>query len=96
MNTPVSTPRISAFELSMANGEIQDSERRERAALDERDRGEQEQRADLGEDHQRWMCADSSVPSTQIVVITAMIRSVKTTFARVESRRRRAPNRSNV
>ena len=44
----------------------------------------------------RWMCADSSVPSTQIVVITPMISSVNTTLAAVESRSPSAPNRSKV
>ena len=44
----------------------------------------------------RCTIAESSVPSTQMVVITAMMGSVKTTLATVESRRASRPNRSNV
>jgi hypothetical protein len=96
MNTPVSTPRIRAFVLSTANGEIQESEKVSAPPLTSATTANSSSAPTWAKIITRWMCADSSVPSTQIVVITAMISSVNTTFAAVESRRPSAPNRSNV
>ncbi len=96
MNTPVSTPRISAFVLSMAKGESQENENVSAPPLASATTANRSSAPTWAKIMKRWMCADSSVPSTQIVVITPMISSVKITFAAVESRRPSAPNRSNV
>ena len=70
---PVSTPRMSALLLSIANGESHDSENVSDAgrlislATPTANSSSAPTWAKI---ITRWMCADSSVPSTQIVVIT--------------------------
>ena len=80
----------------MANGESHDSENVSAPPLIRATTANSSSAPTWAKIITRWMCAESSVPSTQIVVITAMITSVKTTFQAIESRIESSPNRSNV
>ena len=94
MNTPVSTPRISALRLSTAKGENQDSSGVSAPPLTRATTANISSAPTWKTIMIRCTKADSSVPSTQIVVITKMISSVKTTFQNVESRIESSPSRS--
>ena len=103
MKTPVSTPRISALLPSTAKGENQDSEGSIEAAeaspaptFISATTPKRSRAATWAKIMKRWKCADSSVPSTQIVVITTMIRIAKIVTATLSSRRPSRPNRSKM
>ena len=96
MNTPVSRPITRAELESTSNGDSQDSSKDSGPPLTSATIANSSSAPTWNRIITRCTCADSSVPSTQIVVITPMIASVKTTFASVESRSESRPKRSNV
>ena len=96
MNTPVSRPITSAEVESTENGDSQESSKESGPPLTSATIANRRSAPTWNRIITRWTWAESSVPSTQIVVITAMIRSVKITLARVESRSESSAKRSNV
>jgi hypothetical protein len=96
MNTPVSTPRMRASRLSTANGENHDSSGVSAPPLTSATIANISRAPTWNRIRIRCRSADSSVPSTQIVVIAPMMISVNTTFQNVESRRLSASIRSKV
>ena len=94
MKTPVSRPTTSALELSTANGEIQDSSGVSGPPENSSTTANISRAPTWKMISTRCTIADSSVPSTQMVVIAAMMTSVRITFAAVESRRPVSSNMS--
>jgi uncharacterized membrane protein len=103
MNTPVSSPRTSTLRLSTAKGENQDScgsmetpGASPAATLMIATVAKISIASTWAPIMKRWKWADSSVPSTQISVIAAMITIAKTVTAVLSSRRESRPRRSKM
>ena len=103
MNTPVSTPRVSAFALLISKGLNQDSD----GSIAPADASPAATRtiatipnsssaATWAKISTRWKCADSSVPITQIAVITRMIAIANIVTATFESRSESSVARSKM
>ena len=96
MNTPVSSPSTRAFGLSTAKGENHDSSGVSAPPLISATSAKSTSAPTCAKIITRWTDADSSVPITQMAVITAMMMSAKMVTAAFESRRPSRPNMSNV